>query len=175
MEIRVTCDTKDSVNLDDLRVIQGQLKALSEENFAKLKNQIIDEGFSFPCFVWEHNGLYNLLDGTHRYLTLVKLKQEGYEIPLIPVVKIEARDLSHAKKKLLAVTSSYAKITDDGLYEFLNDVEWPIDDLGDFELEGINKDMFVDKFFKDDQDLTLPEDAPADTATKTCKHCGGEL
>ena len=94
-------------------------------------------------FIWDDNGMFRLLDGHQRFATLVKLKSEGYEIPELPIVKIEARDLNHAKKKLLAVTSSYAKISNDGLKDFMEDMDLSV-------LEGIELGGF------DDFDFLLP-------------------
>lgn len=174
MEIRITCETKHHADLDDLYIIQGELKKLSEENFAKLKNQIINEGFSFPCFVWEENGIFNLLDGTHRKLCLTRLKEEGYEIPKIPIVKIEANNLEHAKKKLLAVTSSYAKIQKEGLTDFLEGMDTEF--LDSIELEGITDFEVLNEVpeVKNTNEEIDLDDLTSDLNT-VCPRCGFEF
>lgn len=128
ISIPITCDIHDSAKIDDLVILQGNLKTLSEENYNKLKKQMVELGFSFPFFVWAHDGILEVLDGTHRKLAVKKMENEGYNFPdLFPIHKIHAKDKIEAKRKLLAVTSHYAKITPEGLDEFMVDTGWDYD------------------------------------------------
>jgi site-specific DNA-methyltransferase (adenine-specific) len=155
--IKVTCDVKDYADLEDIHVIQGKLKTLSEANYKKLRDSIEKEGFAFPIHVWPNNGVYNIIGGTHRKLALTKMKEEGYDIPKIPIIKIEANDLQHAKKLLLLETSSFAKITEEGLAEFMEDMDFSI--LEDVELEGMEDfDFLIPPIEGDDsKDDEVPE------------------
>jgi len=142
-KIEITCEAAATIPLDEIEILQGNLKELSKENYEKLKSRILQRGFSFPLFIWKDKGTNWLLDGTHRKLVLTKLKEEGYEIPPLPVAFIEAGDLREAKSKILEVSSSYAKFTVEGLEEFAVDLDMeevaPMLELPDFD---INKFMF---------------------------------
>lgn len=51
--IKISCSTKDYLPLDTLVEFQGDLKSLSEENYQKLKSEILQTGFAFPIYVWK--------------------------------------------------------------------------------------------------------------------------
>lgn len=187
--IDITCKpTGYDSTLDDLHIIQGNLKELSEENYLKLKNSIIQKGFFCPFFVWQHNSINNLMDGTQRKLTLVKMKDEGFHLPdKFPIVVIEAESYTDAKEKLLAITSQYGKITDQGLYEFISDVDIDGKDLKDsFSFDNINFNKFEMEFF-DNKESSSDNDFVEDDKIKekeidenlktdqVCPQCGYEF
>ena len=103
--------------MDSLGVIQGDLKELTEENYAKLRGRIETKGFDAPLFVWQNA----ILDGTQRYRVLHRMLADGWELPdhMVPVCDIEAASLEEAKERLLGYVSQYGTVTDEGLYEFL--------------------------------------------------------
>lgn len=105
-----------TIPIADLLPTQGNLKDLSEKNYAKLKNTIQRRGFSYPVYVWEdQEGLLHLLDGHQRQRILTT---EGWNDP-IPYLKIPAKDLQEAMARLLEITSQYATITQEGIDEFI--------------------------------------------------------
>lgn len=118
MEIEITCDGTDYVDYRTLKPFQGDLKTLSNENLNKLKNSIIKYGFTVPAFVWE-NGSKWVLDAHQRIKALDSLFSEGYEIPDIPVVYIQAKDEKEAKEKLLHITSQYGEFAQQGFADFI--------------------------------------------------------
>jgi len=143
MEIPITCKGQKYVKIDVLKNFQGNLKELRKAELAKLKSSIIKHGFSFPVFVWGDQ----ILDGHQRIFATKKLLKEGYKIGKIPVVEIEAKDRAEAAEKLLFLNSAYAKITDDGLYEFLNDNALKIEDFAsDLNLPAFDMDAFLQGF-----------------------------
>src|SRR5271157_3239553 len=123
--IRVTCSAKDFLDMDDIESLQGELKSISKESMAKLKNSIKRYGFSFPIFIWKNKDKYYSIDGVHRCKALKELSEiDGYEIPeQVPVVHIQAKDRKQAKELLLAASSQYAAINKDYLMqEFITDL-----------------------------------------------------
>lgn len=116
--IQITCQTKDSLPLDKLQDFQGQLKTIDKKNLTRLKNRIKKVGINVPVFVWNNEGKYYLLDGHQRTKALKSLKKDGYTIPKIPVVYIEASDKEDAKEKLLAISSQYGDFQMDILSDF---------------------------------------------------------
>jgi len=151
MEIKITCDTKLSVALENLLPFQGELKTLSEVNYQKLKKQILEEGFCAPVFVWKNDGKYYLCDGHQRTITLNKMKDEGYKVPDVPAVEIQAKTKREAKKKLLSYVSQFGKVDPKGLYQYILDAELTIEDMDDFEIPEIDMDSFKEEFFPEDQ------------------------
>ncbi|MBK8202452.1 MAG: hypothetical protein IPK68_09130 [Bdellovibrionales bacterium] len=54
--IQIKCRGAESVPYDKLNPLQGNLKDLSDENYSKLKKEILELGFSEPISVWENDG-----------------------------------------------------------------------------------------------------------------------
>jgi len=124
--ITIACKAANTLPLEKLTVIQGDLKSLSDSNSEKLKNSILKYGFSAPIFVWE-SGVkrpkYNILDGTQRVSVLKILQEDGYKIPSLPIVYISAKNKKEAMQKLLHITSQYGKFEREGLDLFLLSID----------------------------------------------------
>ena len=146
-EIKVQCDTKLSLPLENILDFQGALKTLSTANYEKLKKQIIENGFSAPIFVWKNDGKFYCLDGTQRRLTLAKLKEAGYKVPDLPCVEIFAKTKLEAKKKLLSYVSQFGKVDKQGLYQYIIDAELGIEDMQEFEIPELNMNEFKEEYF----------------------------
>jgi len=144
------------LDIDDLEEFQGNLKDLTEENYNRLKNEILADGFAAPPFVWKNpKGQYCILDAHQRKRVLVKMREAGIKIPKINCIEIAAKDRNHAKRLVLAYTSQYGTMTKQGLYEFLNTSDisfadavaifrFPEIDFGNMALEnneGLSHDM----------------------------------
>lgn len=165
-EVKVTCEAAALVDLEFILPFQGNLKDLSKENYNKLRKQIIELGFTSPFIVWKNEGKYWCCDGHQRLRVLTEMKKsEGFRIPKLPVVFVEAATEHEAKKKILALTSSFGEITSQGLFEFasLNNIDLPT--LEDFRFPEIDLDKFKSEFFDEpvegltDED-SVPEDVP---------------
>jgi len=166
--IKITCDSKAALTIDELENFQGKLKSIDEDAFAKLKASILRYGFSFPVFVWGKK----ILDGHQRLAAVKQLIGEGYAVSgnKLHVVKIEAENERQAAEKLLLINSRYAKIDQQGFDVF----------VGDFDIELGELDVFLDI---PEIDMTAPDFGPAaeDEQGKldqlepkiiTCPHCG---
>jgi len=149
--IKIECTGTENIDLDMFKEFQGDLKTLSDQNFKKLKKSILKYGFSFPMFVWQHEDKNYIIDAHQRKKTLLKLRKEGYNIPPLPTVFINAKDRVEAKEKLLQLNSSYGEITKDGLYDFLDEPGMDfLEFKDDFELPEIDMLEFENKYFKED-------------------------
>ena len=152
--IKITCKGSGVIPLDQLQNFQGNLKTLDKSALEKLKRSLIKYGFSFPVFVWGNE----ILDGHQRIFAAKALIESGYTIGNIPVAEIEADSKKEAGEKLLMLNSHYAKMTDDGLYEFLNDFDIDISDLtDDLELPDINLDDFVEGYIDEQPNIDILE------------------
>lgn len=149
--IRITCKSGYSTSIDELKPLQGDLKELSKENYAKLKKEIITEGFDAPFFVWTESANARwILDGHQRLRTLIKMREEGFEVGDLPYIPIEAQDMAEAKRKLLGYASQYGSITSQGLYEFLEKSNIPFDEMdARFRFPEIKNDQFKDEYYQD--------------------------
>ena len=115
------------VEHNKLTVLQGDLKTLGEEDMGKLCHSIQKHGYFVPAFVWKSDGKHYILDATQRYHALSLMKKEGYDIPPIPYVEIEAENKKDAGEKLLQITSRYGKINPEST--FLVDFDLKIDEI----------------------------------------------
>lgn len=138
--IPITCTGSRTVPFGSLKGFQGTLKDLSREDLDKLKRRILKLGFSFPYFVWRDF----ILDGHQRTKAIEELLAEGYIIPPVPVVDIEADSEQEAAEKLLSLSSHYGRITEDGLTEFLSAKGLDLSDLAeDLALPDIDMEAFL--------------------------------
>jgi len=177
IEIKVNCKGTNYFSLSELNILQDtkdfKLKELSEENLEKLKNSIIKNGFWFPFFVWhckaENKWYYT--DGTQRYKVLTWMQKSGeYKLPeKYPCVEIFAKDKKEAAKAILTQSTSYGKITEKGLYDFLNEYDLDFADLKtDLELSEIDLNQFEINFIidnNDEKENDIPE-VPTETDIK---------
>ena len=126
--ISIKCDTKDTLNIAEMTELQGNLKARNDVDYDKIKLSIVKYGFSFPFFVWKSDKNY-ILDGHGRFETLCRMQKDGYLIPDVPVVFVEAKDMKEAKQKLLRLNSQYGKMTKESVLEFAEDIELNFDEI----------------------------------------------
>jgi len=157
--------------LDDLTPFQGKLKELSQENYAKLKKEILELGISAPVLVWYDKDTDKdyILDGHQRCRVLKTMRKEGYKIPRIPIIYIQAKDKRQAKRKVLALTSQYGEITKDGLYEFITENDISVDEIEEsFRFPEIDLEKFGDEFFNEPS----PPEETSDDDQLRCKTCG---
>lgn len=148
LQVRVTCRAAETLPIDRLMEFQGDLKKLSKRNLERLKSRIIEDGFNVPFFVWENKGDYMILDGHQRLKALVSLREDGYDMPLLPVAFIEAEDEADARKKLLAISSQYG--------------EFDAEELSDW-LEGLGADV-AETLRIVDGDVEIPTDREEEEA-----------
>lgn len=125
------------LRLNELTPLQGDLKSLSRINFGRLKKSLVDFGFSFPFHVWksaDDGGKNYILDGHQRDRVLRELaKDSAYKLPeKFPVVWIQAKNKQEAGKLLLAGTSQFGAMDEEGLYEFTQTFDIRPDDLASF-------------------------------------------
>ena len=119
--IKISCQGADLLPIAELQQFQGNLKSLSEKEYKKLRSSIERHGFAFPVFVWDDNGVKNIIDGHQRIFVVKKMVEEGWILTdgVLPIVWIEAKDKKEAKEKILLSASQYGKIDISDLYEFI--------------------------------------------------------
>lgn len=148
--VRVECEGQGLLDVADMREFQGQLKSLSEADYQKLRAQILDRGFSFPIAVWQHESSNFILDGHQRRRTLLKLREEGHEVPPVPIVVVNAESYTEAKRKLIAAASQFGRVENQGLYEFIEDAGLTADELLETaRFPELDLGLFKSEFYDD--------------------------
>ena len=144
----------ENVKWKELLPIQGKnFKELNEASYLKLKHSIKANSFIAPFAVWQaKDGKIYTLDGVHRCRVLLDLENEGVVIPVtLPANFIDAKDRKEAAKLLLVYSSAYAKVTDEGLYEFLNIEGLDFDELKlEIDISDLDLDKFEDGYMKNE-------------------------
>jgi hypothetical protein len=150
----------------------NNLKSEKGREVGKLKKSILDNGFTVPLILWRNKKDTYVIDGTGRKLALEMLEYEGHPIDDLPVVYVKAKNLTEAKKKVLAVSSSYGDVTEDSWRDFTSDLDLDDIDLGFVELDGFDPDSLL-------TDLPEPTEKKAKKGKtkfiKTCPHCGEDI
>ena len=112
-----------------MTVMQGNLKLREDADYEKIKKSILTYSFSFPFFIWRSGKTNYLIDGTGRHDCLLKMQEEGYLIPELPVVYIQCKNKTEAKQKLLRLNSQYGKMTKESVLEFAEDIDLNFDEI----------------------------------------------
>lgn len=169
-KIKIKCGGE-LVPLGELEEFQGELKSLTVGNYERLRDRIVKYGFDAPLFVWGKK----ILDGHQRFRTVKEMVNAGWSCDVLPTVQIKAKNEVEAKKRLLGYVSQFGKLEDQGLYEFMDGIdfeEWsgevdlPQLDIDNFKYQFI-EDMDVDQFFKDEDTGTKE---PKETVCPNCGH-----
>lgn len=151
--IEIKCSTKDTLNLSEITEFQGNLKERDSTDYEKIERSIRKHGFSFPFFIWKHDGVNNCLDGHGRLGTLQRMVASGEQIPPLPVVYVNCKNEADAKEMLLKLNSTYGHMTADSVREFLRggvNIDIDFEDLAlpegilDFSIDDVMKDTAGD-------------------------------
>lgn len=155
-KIKISCKVSDFLPVTDLVGFQGELKSLSKENYERLKNHIIRNGFTAPVFVWKDKNTNYLIDGHQRVRVIQAMIDEGFVCEKLPVVFISAESRKQAKDILMGMVSQFGRVEEQGLYEFAIDAEFTPDFmLENYDIPGLDMTKFVDGFFETEK--TEPE------------------
>ena len=80
--VTVQCSGAETVSIDNLTPLQGNLKSLPPDAAERMKIELIEDGFSEPITVWHTaDGEYYVLNGHQRLRVLKQLRDEGVSIP----------------------------------------------------------------------------------------------
>jgi hypothetical protein len=126
-KIKINCEGAAVMSLDELLDFQGELKVLGEEEHRRFREVILKYGVTDPVNIWRQTKgktvivTNYILSGHQRCKILKGLRNEGFEIPPIPINYVDAPTREIAKEILLAQVSNYGKVTSDGLNMFMID------------------------------------------------------
>jgi len=136
------------INWRELQFIQQEkFKEWVNNGAEKLVESILKYQFIAPFMVWQNDGVNYCLDGRHRFLDLEKVSELGANVPeLLPATFVDCANMKEAAELVLVYSSAYAKITQQGLLDFVNnfDLDFPdmqamlnIPDFDDIAFQGL--------------------------------------
>lgn len=158
----------DQIHWRELDFIQDEnFKEWIEGGNEKLINSLLKYQFADPFKVWECDGKIFCLDGKHRYLDLAHLETLGVEIPdTLPATFIDCESKEEAAELVLVYSSAYAKITQQGLFDFVQKFNLDVPTLReqilipDFSMERFEQkfDLFNVESAEEDDVYVLDKD-----------------
>lgn len=118
--IKVMCETTDTIKLSELTPFQGDLKTRTKKDLQELTKSLKEEGLLMPFAVWQQEDTNYLLDGHRRLEVLIDMAliDETILEQDFPVLFIKADTEEQARKSLLQITSSYGRVTREGVTKF---------------------------------------------------------
>jgi hypothetical protein len=175
--IRVECEGKNFFRHDEFINLQGDLKTLLDTNFIKLIESILVLGFSFPVFYWIDKTTKpetKYIIDAHQRINVLNILERAFnfKIPKLPAIQIFAKDKVEAKKKLLALNSHYGDMSEETLYEYINEVGAEID-VANMDYLRFNFDVknFIDGYGKEDAKIEFLEPKFEEEKMTTIKIC----
>lgn len=173
-EVVIKCSGAATLPIDKIIPFQGDFKELTKDNFNKLKNTILTEGFCSPGSVWENDGKYYAIDCHQRLLVLKALRADGYLVPDIPVDFVYAKDKEEAKKLILTFSSNYGTISEESLSNFMIDAGLSVDFL---DTSVVLPEVSMDYYIKEEtsQDVSDEEYSGGGETITTCPECGHQF
>lgn len=165
-EIKIECSGNKTFEYWQLIEMQGNLKTLHRHDYERMKERILELGFSEPISVWMHRGKAHILNGHQRLRTIKEMvENEKYIVKPLPVNLIQAKDWNEAKRKILSLTSQFGKTKAEGLFNFLKDSDiTPQELLSGYKFADLDLVDWVDDYFKktepDENDLGAVEPEP---------------
>lgn len=129
MKIEFKCQVADMIPFMDLVPLQGKLKKRTDEDVKTLAQSLRNDGLLTPFVLWykpdltPEQQINYLLDGHARHAAIMLLGETDRDVlkQEYPYIHIVAKDLEEAKNQLLQISSSYGRITGNGLVQFLGD------------------------------------------------------
>lgn len=100
---------------------QPDFKEWVNNGDTKLIESILKYQFIAPFMVWENDSVLFCLDGFHRTLDLDAVSKMGTDVPeLLPATFVDCQSMEEAAELVLVYSSAYAKITQQGLFDFVS-------------------------------------------------------
>lgn len=185
-EIKVGVDTKLFVPLEELHGIQKNLKEMSTERYEKCRKTLVEDGIKFALHVWQGKHEIDgrevfgwwIIDGHGRVSVLRRLaEKEGYTIPPVPCVQVYAENLRAAKLLVLNSSSSYNRMTKEGLYEFATEMDLTPEELKElYDFSDLDIDEYIEEYYeKPPEDEEDVKEVPSEQQFLVVIECPDEL
>jgi hypothetical protein len=145
--IKITCEAKDFLSLEEIQEFQGTLKKHEQYDVDHIAESILKHGFFAPFFVWRRpDDTCSCLDGHGRQLALTILESEGYTIPPLPVIYIDAESEAEAREKLIYINTISGQFSETGFKDLVKDLDNI--DLSSYTYPTLDMDKIIDEMYK---------------------------
>jgi hypothetical protein len=164
----------EKVKWRELKVLQVKnFKELSEVDAAELRVSILKNEMINTWKVWEDpNGTIWILDGVHRQ-KMMFLMEKTENVPFLDEYTasfIDCKDKREAAKYVLLYSSSYAKVTEEGLRLHLETFDLQIDEVKlEISPDGIDMKKFMESNYGN---VEIKEKEYDENIEKECPSCG---
>lgn len=151
------------INWRDLKFIQNDnFKEWLPNGNKKLLESILKYQFIAPFMVWENEGVLYCLDGRHRFLDLNEALELGVNVPdILPATFVDCSNMKEAAELVLVYSSAYARITQQGLLDFVNNFDLDFPDLQSMmnipEFDDIAFQGLLNKSEGNEENKIIPE------------------
>jgi DNA modification methylase len=145
-----------SIILNTSNIDWRKLEFIQDENFKewinngdkKLIDSILKYQFCDPFKVWQDGDTIYCLDGKHRFLDLLKVEELGHKIPdELPATFMNCKNIEAAAELVLVYSSNYAKITQQGLFDFVSKFNLDLPSMKDvINISDFSMERFEQKF-----------------------------
>lgn len=127
---------------------QPEFKEWMPSGDEKLIESLLRYQFVDPFKVWVNDGNTYCLDGFHRYQDLATLERMGVNVPeMLPATFIQCSDITEAAKLVLVFSSAYARITQQGMFDFVSNYKIDMKDIETtMNIPEFSMDRFKQKF-----------------------------
>lgn len=182
-QILITCDPEKRllrIPLEHLNELQGDLKEMSREDYEKFRALVIKDGINFAMHVWKEMFPIDddlkafkwwIIDGTGRKRMLTTMRDmDGFTVPPLPCVEIFAANIDDAKLQILSASSSFHKMTHQGLYEFTQGINLPPANLiKNYSLPHVNLPKYMEEFHVEPKSAEGEDDVPSVPIKADCR------
>lgn len=166
-ELKISTKAHTTLPLSELKWFQGNLAEADNESKDKLERSLKKHGIFKAFDVWDDGKERHIIDGHARCMVLQE--RFGYTNEPVPVNFTLADSYLDAKEKVLLSRSQSNKTTDEGLYDFMKDMNLDevsgLIDLPGIDFEQINAVNYVNELsewsdadmpdFKENKDLDV--------------------
>lgn len=184
--VAINCTGATTMTIDSLTPLQGALKMLSKENMARLSSVLATEGITEPISIWNDPKTKKtmILNGHQRVHTLKQMRDDGWQIPDIPVNVVNAKNIKHAKRLVLQLTSQYGTMNPESAFEFINELDLSAEEISStLNFADFDMTRFIDQYFSEPVEeekidvsahKRVKKDGTEDPK-HTCPKCGHEF
>lgn len=148
-DIRSRIQKQEPVAWRELSWFQSEkLKEMKPREMERLKTSLRKNNFIQPFNVWDDGERLWILDGHHRQRAMRELEREGFALPdMLPANFVDCVSRKEAAKLVLVYSSIYATVTEDGLSEFVVEMEL---DTSELLLEIDLPELNIDTVFREE-------------------------
>jgi hypothetical protein len=134
------------IEFSKLKWFQGNLKEITKDDALTLK-KAIEDAFIDPFAVWVKSpDDIKILNGHQRHMIMSDNSFDGE----VPHFRVKCKNEKEAAKFVLYFDSKPGRITEDGLYEYMNKFDLSLQDFGEkVSFFEVDLDSYADNYYNE--------------------------